>query len=66
MQLMQQIAPGLTAKIGTRADTLDAMESDARKGGRRRRAWAEERGRGRTEDGPRHVIAGLSLLSSRR
>ena len=77
VQLMQQIAPGLTAKIGQRADTLDAMESgrkggggkdhhgDGRtptKSGRRRGAGFGDGKRHRRTD-PRTVIVGLSLLS---
>ena len=66
VQLMQQIASGLTAKIGTRADTLDAMESGRKAEGRTPTKGAGRRrgavGGGRRTD-PRHVIVGLSLLS---
>ena len=74
VQLMQQIAPGLTAKIGTRADTLDAMESGRKAGGHGRheegRTPTKGAGRRRGAIGgghrrtdPRTVIVGLSLLS---
>ena len=74
VQLMQQIAPGLTAKIGTRADTLDAMESGRKAGGhgRHEEGRTPTKGAGRRRGAlgcghrrtdPRTVIVGLSLLS---